>query len=176
MRTSTIVITPFCFMLAPVVLLLAASFTTLAVVTSVLAFAVIWIRLGFLVVEFSGGVTLDLLAWSMQKWVGESKTHHHNTRPRSVAKGVPVVDPSYLVDHNNVRPTRRHSRHHSTSRKISRSSKKRDVWNAEFVSPGDFGGHKDGVITKDNYYLVPNLVEPKRPHGRRSRSYDNSLA
>lgn len=172
MQTSTIVITPFCLVLAPVVLLLAASFTTLAVVTSVLAFAVIWIRLGFLVVEFSGGVTLDLLAWTMQKWVGTPKTHHHHSaRLRSAAKVVPVVDPSYLVDHNNVRPTRRHSRHHSTSRKISRSSKKRDVWNAEFVSPGDYAGHKD-FVTKDNYYLVPNLVEPKRPHGRRSRSYD----
>ena len=52
---------------APLAFALVGFFSSVAIVTSALAVIVIAIRLGFLAVEFSGGVALDFFGWSIKK-------------------------------------------------------------------------------------------------------------
>lgn len=74
------------FLCAPLILSVMGTFTALAIVTSSLALFVISIRLGFLVVEFSGGVVLDYIGWRVKRVLGSNnskdtyniKSHHHH--------------------------------------------------------------------------------------------------
>ncbi|RHZ77671.1 hypothetical protein Glove_174g180 [Diversispora epigaea] len=66
---------PILLFFSPLIFMVLASFTSLAIFTSILAIIVITIRLGFLVVEFSGGVALGLAGWSLKKFIDIG---HHN--------------------------------------------------------------------------------------------------
>jgi hypothetical protein len=113
MRTSALVLSPILILLSPILLMVALSFSTVAMVTSILALVIICIRLGFLVLEFSGGVVFDVLYWGAHKYVLSplsflypvqanlntlSSTHPSSRSPSYVV----IKDASNL--HNGIRP------------------------------------------------------------------------
>ncbi|CAG8453399.1 uncharacterized protein OCT59_005175 [Rhizophagus irregularis] len=64
---SHYVYVPFLVLCAPLIISVLGTFTLFAILTSSLALFVISIRLGFLAVEFSGGVVFDFIKWGINK-------------------------------------------------------------------------------------------------------------
>jgi len=165
MRIS-LVLSPFMLLLAPLILVVLASFTTFAVFTSLLALVVVWIRLGFLVVEFSGGVMLDILGWGKRKWANTEQ----KTRVK-VSKGDGTKD---------IKSVKHHSKrdHHYTSQQLKQkqlyqvAAAKVNMWE---VDPLFMNLNIDEKLRNDmdgdgDYFMLTDGINTKRPQGRRIRS------
>lgn len=113
MRTSALVLSPILLLLSPVLLMVALSFSTVAMLTSILALVIICIRLGFLVLEFSGGVVFDVAYWGVHKYLLSPLSFLYPTQANtnlSSSLHPSSRSPSYVVIkdasniHNGIRP------------------------------------------------------------------------
>jgi len=191
MRTSALVLSPFLLFLSPVLLLVALSFSTVAVVTSILALSVICIRLGFLVAEFSGGVVFDLLSYGVHKYLLSPLSFlfptpanttsssdrlpvnsHANTSPSSPHTYTTPLEPS----HNYISSKKRYSSTHK------RRGSRKNLWEKDALTEklGAEGLERmtgDGIGSKNKNkkelldgLRIGSLFDIKRPLSRRSVS------
>ncbi|CAG8481930.1 10870_t:CDS:1, partial [Acaulospora morrowiae] len=96
----------FLILCAPITLLIFASFTSMAIITSALATLAIAVRLGFLAIEFSGGVALDFIRWGLKKLVTDSY---------QVKKVKSSRSKSHNHESSNTKLSSQEKKHHKTS-------------------------------------------------------------
>ncbi|CAG8463209.1 9968_t:CDS:2 [Ambispora gerdemannii] len=165
----SIVFSPVVLLLAPFILVVMASFTTVAVVTSALAIIVLWVRLGFLIAEFSGGVVMDIASWGMRKWVkveDETKV--------KVSK-IKVVDKKRnSKDYSSYHQQKQHS---YLKKQQQQQRKQKGMYPIATTKVNklsvDFD-EKTLLKERDNYELHNGEFYTKRPQGRRAKSLANS--
>lgn len=143
---------PFLVLCAPLIISVVGTFTLFAILTSSLALFVISIRLGFLAVEFSGGVVFDFIKWGI-KSISLEKSPQKNTR-------VTIKD----TIHNSKQ--RKHILKSSTKSSMtilldSTKSTKTKIYNSN--------GSGNNYVSNDDYFMM-SMINNKRPNGRRARS------
>nr|CAG8447539.1 7172_t:CDS:2 [Entrophospora candida] len=147
---------PILLMFAPLAFALLGFFSSIAIVTSALAIIVIAIRLGFLAVEFSGGVALD--------FVGQhSRSHSHHLHHINNSAGIGVNGISktsgkkYKINHPHHK--------NNTKQHVKLSTKLRDIDNNN--NNNKIANHN--YVSNDDYFMT-TLRRPTAGNGRRSRS------
>ncbi|PKY41257.1 hypothetical protein RhiirA4_416511 [Rhizophagus irregularis] len=145
---SHYVYVPFLVLCAPLIISVLGTFTLFAILTSSLALFVISIRLGFLAVEFSGGVVFDFIKWGINKLSLESgpqkntkitiKDTIHNKQRKHILKSTTKSSKTLLMD-----------------------STKTTIYNSN--------GSGNNYLSNDDYFMM-SMINNKRPNGRRARS------
>ncbi|CAG8493673.1 4369_t:CDS:1 [Ambispora leptoticha] len=160
----SVILLPVILLLAPLILVVMASFTTVAVVTSVLALIVVWVRLGFLAAEFSGGVLMDIVGWGMRKWVkAEDQTNVKVAKTKVENKKINSKEYNSYHQHKQKKQQRKQQK------ELNRvAAAKVNMWETNKISVN----FEDKVLLKE---LALNGGEfyAKRPHGRRAKSDNN---
>ncbi|CAG8784682.1 19047_t:CDS:1 [Cetraspora pellucida] len=158
---------------APLIILVVASFTSLAIFTSTLAVVVISIRLAFLMVEFSCGVALDFAGWGAKKFMSKDLTNANNSSSSIKIKESHISSANKQsgkkLKSNNSSLYSNHSNHtyykNSSIKPLSKHSPKVPVWDVDtFDGLGD-----NGFVSNDDYFTM-SPISNKRPDGRRVRS------
>ncbi|CAH1758926.1 1120_t:CDS:1 [Entrophospora sp. SA101] len=176
---------PILLMFAPLAFALLGFFSSIAIVTSALAIIVIAIRLGFLAVEFSGGVALDFVGWSIKKLLLEHnqqqqhnyncvniKNHNINSQhSRSHSHHLHHINNSAGIGVNGISKTSgkkykiNHPHHkNNTKQHVKLSTKLRDIDNN---NNNKIANHN--YVSNDDYFMT-TLRRPTVGNGRRSRS------
>jgi hypothetical protein len=135
---------PILVLCAPLIISVLGTFTLFAILTSSLALFVISIRLGFLAVEFSGGVVFDFIKWGVNK-LTLTKVPQKNTR---------------IVIKDTI--------HHSKQKKhIMKPSSKSSITKTTMFYNSNGSGNN--FVSNDDYFIM-SMINNKRPNGRRARS------
>ncbi|KAG9307665.1 hypothetical protein G9A89_023230 [Geosiphon pyriformis] len=181
MRIS-LVLAPLLLLLAPLILVVMASFTTFAVVTSLLALTVVSVRLGFFAVEFSGGVLLYVIRWSLRKSAKpeEKFTVNHDKGLNNINSSLHKREPNQK-QHNQS--SKKYSQHVSYPQKQQQQRKNSQLYRAAATKvnmwdANNFSGNfdldqniRDELAMGEDYFMLTDGINTKRPFSRRSRSY-----
>ncbi|CAG8435627.1 9357_t:CDS:1 [Funneliformis caledonium] len=141
---------------APLILSVLGTFTAFAAITSFLALFVVAIRLGFLVIEFSGGFLLDTIEWGVRKFTREIP---HNDKKNN-KKDTKDISNIKLHQNHNGKKLHKSKQNKLPTSKIS--PKMTTLWE----KTDGFNGFVNNFVSKDDYFMASN----KRPNGRRARS------
>ncbi|CAB4385325.1 unnamed protein product [Rhizophagus irregularis] len=139
---SHYVYVPFLVLCAPLIISVLGTFTLFAILTSSLALFVISIRLGFLAVEFSGGVVFDFIKWGINK-LSLERGPQKNTK-------ITIKD----TIHNKQRK--------HILKSTTKSSKTLLMDSTKITIYSNISGNN--YVSNDDYFMM------KRPNGRRARS------
>ncbi|CAI2162094.1 20694_t:CDS:1 [Funneliformis geosporum] len=153
---SPYIFIPALIFCAPLILSVVGTFTAFAAITSVLALTVVAIRLGFLVIEFSGGFLLDSITWCVRKVIPENP---HNDKKNS-KKNSKDISNKKLHQHHHGKKL------HKSKQNILATSKISPKMTTLWENTDGFNGFVNNFVSKDDYFMASN----KRPNGRRARS------
>ncbi|CAG8550131.1 8304_t:CDS:1 [Paraglomus occultum] len=199
LRTSALVLSPILLLLSPLLLTVALSFSTVAMFTSILALVIICIRLGFLVLEFSGGVVFDVVYWGVHKYLlsplsflfpAQATTNLSSLHPSSRSPSYVVLKDASNVhsgirpssnNHTYVNPLEPNYNYLSTKKRYSSTHKRRgskkNMWEKDALSEklGAEGLDKlSGDALAKNKLIdglwMGNVFDVKRPLSKRSVS------
>ncbi|RGB43979.1 hypothetical protein C1646_679605 [Rhizophagus diaphanus] len=145
---SHYVYVPFLVLCAPLIISVLGTFTLFAILTSSLALFVISIRLGFLAVEFSGGVVFDFIKWGINK-LSLERVPQKNTK-------VTIKDTIHNKQRKHILKSTTKS-----SRTLLMDSTKSTIYNSI--------GSGNNYVSNDDYFMM-SMINNKRPNGRRARS------
>jgi len=170
MRSSYIYV-PLLILCAPVILVVVASFTTLAFVTSTLALVIIAIRLGLLAMEFSGGVALDAAGWGIKTLVGDN----HNVNVVGGSAGTGMNSTNFTGKHHGKKhkdkiPSRHHNYKNGMKQHPKHSPVKVAMWDVDTLKSKNIDNIGNTLISNDDYFHKFNGIANRRPIGRRARS------
>ncbi|RIA98523.1 hypothetical protein C1645_749579 [Glomus cerebriforme] len=153
---------PILVLSAPLILSVIGTFTALAIVTSSLALIVISIRLGFLAIEFSGGVVLDFIKWGIDGILGENPYK----RKKKNIKDEVIIDTT-IINKSQNQPHNGKKHIKITTKLTPKMAPLLETKTTEFYTPNGSGNN---FYSNDDYFMMSMIANNKRPNGRRARS------